>query len=441
MSKLKIVDRPPESLKPRPGNPRTHNRRQIRQIKASIRRFGFCNPILIDDNNSVVAGHGRLKAAKNLNLETVPTIRLSSLSEGELKAYALADNRLAQLAGWDDVLLTKELQYIVDLDIQFDIQPTVTGFDWPEIEAIIFDGDAENVSADDIQGCLHDGPTITQVGDLWIIGGSHRLLCADATCAKSFAALMAGAFARLVFTDPPYNVRIRGNVSGLGRKKHGEFVMASGEMNADDYLAFLHSFINAVVAVSIDGALHYICIDWRHVHDLLSAGQDVYSKLINICVWNKDNGGMGSLYRSKHELIAVFKSGPAPHLNNVQLGKYGRNRTNIWDYPGVCSLGADRQAALAMHPTVKPVTMVADAILDASERGDIVLDPFVGSGTTIMAAERTGRRCYAMELDRRYVDVAIRRYRQHTGQTAVLASTGQTFDEIEAEYAELLGDT
>lgn len=434
---LEIVDVPTPQLKPRSGNPRSHTSRQIRQIATSIKRFGFVNPILTDDLGHVIAGHGRLEAAGMLGMETVPTVRLSGMTEAEIRAYVIADNRLAELAGWDANLLRIEFDWLDTHGLEID--PVITGFDLPDIDFILTDettGDPDPADQMPVQDA--DAPVVTQQGDLWLLG-DHRLLCGDATIAANFDSLMDGETARMVFTDPPYDVRIAGNVSGLGKKAHGEFVMGSGEMDELAFDAFLKAFMRAAVASSVGGTLHYVCIDWRHIHALLSAGRDVYSDLKNICVWNKANGGMGSFYRSKHEIVAVFKAGTGKHVNNIELGSHGRNRTNVWDYAGMTSPSAERDDALALHPTVKPVALVADAILDASHRGDVVLDPFVGSGTTILAAERTGRRCFAMELDPGYVDVAIRRFEQHTGQAAVHAVTAQTFT-YTRDLAEMLGD-
>jgi DNA modification methylase len=273
---------------------------------------------------------------------------------------------------------------------------------------------------------------VTRPNDLWSLG-RHKLLCADATKVDSFNRLLTSGPAQMVFIDPPYNVPIQGNVGGLGSIKHREFAMASGEMGEAEFTAFLRTSFGHLVSRSAAGSIHYVCIDWRHCFELLSAGRDTYAELKNLCVWNKDNGGMGSLYRSKHELIFVFKNGDAPHINNVKLGVHGRNRANVWNYPGANSLREGRLEELAMHPTVKPVALVADAILDCSKRGAIVLDCFGGSGTTLIAAERTGRRARVMELDPAYVDVTVRRFQQLSGEPAIHADTHRSFDETERE--------
>ena len=247
--------------------------------------------------------------------------------------------------------------------------------------------------------------------------GQHRLYCGNALEDMSYAALMGDSRAQMVITDPPYNVPIKGHVRGKGKVQHREFEMASGEMSEGEFETFLKTSLGHMAAYSLPGSLHYFFMDWRHMRELLRAGYYTYDELKNICVWVKRNSGMGSHYRSRHELVLLFKLGNAPHINNVELGRFGRNRTNVWEYAGVNSFGKDRDAALAMHPTVKPAAMIKDAIMDSSNRGDITLDPFLGSGTTLIAAEQSGRRGYGMELDPLYVDTAIRRWEALTGQT------------------------
>jgi DNA modification methylase len=426
MDKLHIEYKPIASLKPYIGNPRTHSNGQLQQIAKSITTFGWTNPILIDGDGGVIAGHGRLEAAKLLRLETVPTIRLSDLSEAQKRAYILADNKLAENAGWNNELLAIELQFLVDTDLEFDV--TVTGFEMGEID-ILLDADNDDDAVPETVPAPDPGPPVSRPGDLWLLG-AHRLYCGDALEAASYEAVLAGAKADLIFTDPPYNVPITGHVCGKGAIKHDEFAMASGEMSPAQFEAFLAQVFDRLVAASRDGSVHYICMDWRHMGEIIAAGSDRYAELKNLCVWAKDNGGMGSLYRSQHELVFVFKNGKAPHINNVELGRYGRNRTNVWRYAGVNSFGRERLEDLAAHPTVKPTAMIADAIKDCSNRGDLVLDPFCGSGAILLAAQETGRRAAAIELDPKYVDVAIRRFKEKTGMAATLASTGECFAAI-----------
>ncbi len=416
------------SLKPARRNPRTHSEKQIRQIADSIETFGFTNPVLIDAGDHVVAGHGRLRAAKLLGMSTVPTLRLDHLTPEQIRAYVIADNKLAENAGWDRDLLALELQELAELDLSFDLE--VIGFETAEIDLLIGGNALKGADpADEIQEVDPNTPVVSRPGDLWFIG-PHRLLCGDATEAASYERLLSGKKAQIVFVDPPYNVAIDGHVSGLGRIQHNEFAMASGEMSEEEFIGFLVKALGHHAAFSAEGALHFVCMDWRHVAELLATGRRVYTELKNVCVWVKTNAGMGSLYRSQHELVFVFKKGRAPHTNNVELGRHGRTRTNVWTYPGANSFGPGRAEALAMHPTVKPVRLVADAILDGSRRKAIVLDGFAGSGTTLLAAERTGRRGYGLEIDPRYVDVALRRLAEHAGLEAVHAESDRTFAEV-----------
>lgn len=427
--RLNVEHQPITSLTLRRNNPRTHSTKQIRQIAASIETFGFTNPVLIDSSNTVIAGHGRVRAAKQLGFDTVPTIQLEHLTKDQVRAYVIADNKLAECAGWDRGLLAIELQGLAEIDLDFDLE--VMGFETAEIDLLI-DGAAESDEsdpADAITGTDPDLPTVSQPGDLWAIG-PHRLLCANALDSSAYAHLLANQKAQMVFVDPPYNVPVGGHVSGLGRVRHTEFAMASGEMSEAEFTAFLAKALGHHASHSSNGALHFVCIDWRHAGDLLAASHPIYSECKNLCVWVKTNAGMGSLYRSQHEFVYVFKVGSAPHVNNVALGRYGRTRSNVWRYAGVNSFGAERDEALAMHPTVKPVRLVADAILDCSRRGDRVLDGFAGSGTTLLAADRTGRIGYGLEIEPRYVDAALGRLAEHAGLEAVHFESGRSFGEV-----------
>jgi DNA modification methylase len=430
--KFEVKLRAAKSLILYAGNPRTHSAKQIRQIADSIVEFGWTVPILIDRNGRVIVGHGRLAAAILLGVEQVPTICLDQLTEAQIRAYIIADNKLAENAGWNQQKLAAELQFLSNLDIDFDL--TVTGFETAEIDLLIQGSDSIGAGGveDEIPPIDPSTPTVTQLGDLWI-ASEHRVLCADATKKISFTQLLGRKKAQMAFIDPPYNVPIVGNVSGLGSNRHREFPMASGEMSEFEFIGFLKTALGNLVAFSVDGSIHFICMDWRHLYELLGAARGVYSELKNLCVWNKDNGGIGSFYRSKHELILVFKNGTAAHINNIELGRFGRNRTNVWNYPGANSLRDGRRDELAMHPTTKPVAMVADAILDCSKRGGIVLDCFAGSGSTLIAAEKTGRRSYLMELDPAYVDVAIRRFEKLTGEQAIHADTRRKFADVQRE--------
>jgi DNA modification methylase len=421
---LAITYRAVADLKPYPRNARTHSRKQLKQIAAAIKEFGFTNPVLIDESDQIIAGHGRVAAAKLLGVAEVPTLQLSHLSPLQKRAYILADNRLAEKAGWDKEILAVELQGL--LDDGFEV--VLTGFEVPEVD-VVLDMAAEAKSdrhADDDIPVV--GPAVSQPGDLWRLG-NHRLLCGNALDSICYDTLLGGTKAALVITDPPYNVAINGHVGGKGQIQHRDFAMGCGEMTSSDFTTFLTTTFEHLAANSTDGSIHYAFMDWRHMQEMLEAGHAVYSELKNLCVWNKTNGGMGSFYRSKHELVFVWKAGTAPHLNNFELGQHGRSRSNVWSYAGVNAFRAERMDELQMHPTVKPVGLVADAIRDCSRRGDLVLDPFCGSGTILIAAERTGRKARALEIDPAYVDVAIRRWEALTGKSATLI-TGETFEEI-----------
>lgn len=420
-----IERRPIADLKPYKGNPRTHSKRQIRQLAESLQRFGWTNPVLIDDVGGIVAGHGRVEAAKLLGLEAVPTIRLGAMSEAEKRAYILADNRLAELAGWDAELLAIELQFLLDADIDFEVE--ITGFDAADIDRIL-GGAGAATEPEAVPEPDPEAPIVSRPGDLWEIG-RHRLLCGDARERASYERLLAGEMAQMVFTDPPYNVPIHGHVSGLGATRHRSFAMASGEMRPAEFTGFLRTVFRQFVAVSRDGAIYYVCMDWRHLREMLDASEGVYTELKNLCVWAKTNAGMGSFYRSQHELVFVFTAGRGAHINNFGLGEKGRHRTNVWTYAGVNTFREGRQADLAAHPTVKPAAMIADAILDCSKHGGVILDAFAGSGATLIAAERTCRRGRAIEIDPAYVDLCVRRLEAETGRRARLAD-GTQFNDV-----------
>jgi DNA modification methylase len=417
---------PIATLKPYPRNARTHSSRQIAQIARSIERFGFTNPVLVDDDGMILAGHGRVKAALSLGMATVPIVRLSHMSEAEKRAYIIADNRLAEKAGWDSDLLAFELQGLIDLGFEVEI----TGFETAEIDLLLDEAAARD--PDSTAGPEDDHPeppkvAVSRPGDVWLLG-RHRVICGDALDPAVYAALMGDERAGLVFTDPPYNVPVAGHVRVADG--HREFAMASGEMTQDAFTSFLETSLGHAAAWSRDGAIAFVCMDWRHMGELLAAGRSVFTELKNVCVWAKTNGGMGSFYRSQHEMVFVFKHGAAPHVNTIELGRTGRYRTNVWSYPGVNVFKAGRGDELAMHPTVKPVALVEDAIKDASRRGDLVLDPFGGSGTTLIAAERCGRTARLVELDPLYVDVIVARYERYAGKSAKLSATGVAFDDL-----------
>ena len=421
---------PIDLLKPYPGNARTHDERQLAKIASSLESFGWMNPILAEKDGTIVAGHGRWMAAKSLGLEQCPVIRVEHLTPDMARAYRLTDNKLAELAGWDDEILKIELQHLSSIELDFSIE--TIGWDHAEIDVMLDPQTSQVGDPADEDVPPPAEVAVTRPGDLWLAGDS-RILCASALEAESFAMLMNGKQAAMAFIDAPYNVPIAGHVSGLGKTKHREFVAGSGELSDTEFRGFLATSGKLLADNCSDGAIIMMCMDWRGLLQLQLAIGDAGLALINLAVWAKTNGGMGTLYRSQHELVLVAKKGKAPHINNVQLGKHKRYRTNVWRYAGVNSFGRNRMEQLSAHPTPKPVAMVADAIRDVSHRGQIVLDCFMGSGTTLLAAERTRRVAYGMDLDPLYVDLTIRRWEKLTGACATLESTGQTFAEVEEE--------
>ena len=410
--RLTIAYRHPGELRPDPRNARTHPKKQIEQIQSSIAAFGFTNPVLADSDNVLIAGHGRLLAAKALGLTAIPVIELAGLSNAQKRALRLADNKIALNAGWDVEILQQELSDLAVLDVDIDL--TLTGFSTGELDVLLRgadDPDDEAIPAVPVE-------PRTRSGDIWNLG-NHRIGCGDSRDIAFVRRVVGeGAKVDVAFMDPPYNVKIGGNAVAQG--SHREFAMASGEMSGTEFRLFLTATLGNAVAVSRDGAVHFICMDWRHMDDLSAACGPLYGALLNLCIWNKSNAGMGSLYRSKHELVYVYRTGTVLHLNNVELGRHGRNRTNVWDYASVNSLRGSRRDDLALHPTVKPTGLVANAIEDVTRRGDVVLDLFLGSGTTLIAAERTGRCCRGIEFDPCYVDVALARWSEKTGLEPVL---------------------
>jgi DNA modification methylase len=423
----KIENVQTSSLIPNPRNVRTHTDRQISQIAVSIERFGWLVPIVVGDDNMIAAGHGRWLAAKQLKLAEVPVIRAQFLTDTDRRAFALAENRIADLSGWDDKLLADELNILFEHGYELEI----TGFSTADLDFSLPE-DIAPEEAEEVELHNPDTALVSRVGDLWLVG-PHRLLCGDACLAASWEALLTHERAALVFADPPYNVKIDGFVSGNGKNRHREFVMGAGEMSPPEFTAFLRAIFRNCVRFSKTGSIHYHCMDWRHTRELLDAADGVYSEHKQLVVWKKDNGGQGAFYRSQHELVFVFKSGKAKHTNNFGLGETGRYRTNVVEYAGANTFRKGRDADLAAHSTVKPTALVADFILDCSNRGDLVVDPCLGSGTTLIAAHRTGRRGAGIELDPGYADTALRRLSLATGIEPVLAGDGRTFDEVSAD--------
>jgi len=419
-----------------PGNPRVHSDKQIRQIAASITEFGFTVPLLLDAQRRIIAGHGRLEAAKLIAMREVPTISLTHLTPLQSRALMIADNKLSANADWDENLLAQQFATLSEADLNFDLE--ITGFETAEIDMFV---EGLNMPEDDADRAdqlpaEHDQSPVSVPGDVWRLN-EHLVSCANALDLRAYARLMGRRKAAAIFTDPPFNLRINGHVGGLGKIRHREFAQASGEMSEAEFADFLERALGNGAKFSRDGAIHFVAMDWRHLSELLAAGRKVFTEVKNLCVWTKNNGGMGSFYRSQHELFLVFKSGNGPHRNNFELGQYGRYRTNVWQYPGATSFSRSGEEGnlLALHPTVKPVRLVADAILDVTKRGDIVLDQFLGSGTTVIAAEKTGRVCYGLEIDPLYVDTVVRRWQTFSGKTAIHNDSGRAFPAVETERA------
>jgi DNA modification methylase len=423
---------PINQIKPNRRNPKTHPAKQIRQIANSMVAFGFTTPLLVTEDGTLIAGEGRYKAAQLLGLATVPVIELAGLSPARQRALAIADNRIAENSGWNRERLAIEIPELAELLEADGLDVSILGFEAVEIDQLVTDFEEDAADPQDaIEPQWLKDWAVSKPGDLWVLG-PHRLACGDARSAADVARLMARCRADMAFLDPPYNRRIAGAV-GRGRTKHSEFIMASGEMSSADYVRFLGASLSAAASVSRDGALHYACTDWRHISELMAAAKAVYGDTINIAVWVKSNAGQGSFYRSQHEFVGIFRVGQASHLNNIELGRHGRSRSNVWQYAGVNTFRAGRLEELRSHPSAKPVALIADAIKDCTRRGEIVLDTFCGSGSTILAAERVGRHARALEIEPRFVDVAIRRWQAFTRRDARHAESGLSFDEIAAE--------
>ncbi|MEM8936285.1 MAG: DNA methyltransferase, partial [Pseudomonadota bacterium] len=426
-----IQDRLVTALKAYQNNPKTHSDAQINQIIKSIETFGWTYPILVDEDLMVLAGHGRLEAAKRMVLKKVPTLKVVGLTQAQKKAYVIADNKISENGGWDSDLLQIEFESLSGMDLNFDLE--LTGFSAPQIDIAL--GRASNDNSGDQEDldpgvAVMDHAPVTKPGDLWRLG-DHLLYCGDVGLPESYEALGVRDPIAMVIADPPYNVPARQLSPGL--RDRAQFTMGSGEMSSEDYIGFLTWTLSKAKAETRDGGLFYVFMDWRHIAELTAAADHCALTQLNLCVWNKSNAGLGSFYRSKHELIFVLKTGDAPHINNIELGVHGRNRSNVWDYAGANGFSRDGRDGLKGHPTPKPVALLADAILDATHQGNVVLDLFSGSGSAILAAEQTGRIARSIEIDPLYVDYAIARFQQKTGIHAVHAKTGQRYEALRAD--------
>lgn len=426
------------SIQPHPDNPRTHPKKQIRQIAESIKAFGYRMPVLVDQDTRLICGHARVEACKLIGMELVPALRVTDLSDAQVRALMIADNRLTEVSAWDDQLLGENLKILSDLELDFDIESI--GFDYGEIDQRILaieDIRQDEDDASDEAPDPDDVAPVTQPGDLWILDegeSGHRVLCADSTDRASYRRLLGVRRAAMIFTDPPYNLPARA-IGQVCAGEHGNFEMGAGEMTPEQFTGFLGGVMEQLCEASEPGSIHYLCMDWRHAPEMLAAGLDRYTNFKNLCVWVKNRPGMGTFYRSQHELVFVFKHGDARHRNHFGLGEHGRTRSNVWSFPSVRSLDAtdgdpDGAEALKLHPTIKPVRLIEEAILDCSRRNEIVLDPFLGSGSTLIACEKTNRACAGIELSPKYVDVTIARWRGWTGGEAVHEQTGKTYTEL-----------
>jgi DNA modification methylase len=427
--RLCVNYRAPSALFAYNNNPRVHNAKKLAKLRKSIERFGILAPVLIDASGTVIDGHARLTIAIQLSLAEVPVISTEGLAEADVRAVRLAMNRLQDEATWDPQRLRLEFEWLMKLDFDLDL----TGFDATEIDMSLDIGPepagmVEEISEEELAA---ERPLVTQKGDVWVLG-PHRVGCGNCLDASFRATVIGDLNIAVCFADAPYNVRVQGHVSSLA--KHEEFAMASGEMSLAEFLAFCTSFCGVIAEVVAPGAIAFLCMDWRGIAVLVQATEAVGLELLNIAVWVKTNPGMGSLYRSQHELIAVVKRPGWRHRNNVELGKNGRSRSNVWTYRGVNVMGPERHL-LFEHPTVKPAALVGDALKDVSRAGDIVFDPFLGSGSTLIAAERTQRRCIGIEIAPKYVDLTIRRWQAETSKQAVREHDGASFDEVAAILA------
>lgn len=420
---LQLVRTPIARLKGARRKLHKDDERQVQDIVTSFKAFGVSRPILISGDRTIVDGHTTVEAARRLGLEEIPAVVVDHLDETELRLFRLAINRLPQKAVWDLNELKLEFSELIALDAPIEL----SGFSLPEIDQILFEDEQEGPEPFDLEPELDDEP-VTRAGDLWQLD-DHRIICGNALCEADYDTLLGDERVRLVMTDVPYNVPVQGHIT---RGDHAEFRMASGEMSAEEFLAFNAIWMRLCLAALLPGGLLATFIDWRGVNTILNAAASLGMWLLNIVVWGKTNAGMGSLWRSQHELLPVFKVDNEPHVNNVELGAHGRWRSNLWTAPGASSLGSDSREGLKVHPTVKPTALLEDALLDITHPGDAVLDPFLGSGSMILAAENTGRRGFGIELEERYVDVAIRRWEQRTGRSAILAETGETFAQVAA---------
>jgi len=418
-----------EVLKTDLAHPRKATPKQVKAATGFIRATAFTPPIVVDRNDVIIVGEEWLEAARILGVSKVQVMVADTLTNDQIRIFRIAYTKIQTQGEWDPERLRTEFLLILDEGLTADIGLECTGFETAEIDMIL----CSQLDGSDLEESVQidpEAPVVSQVGDIWC-ADNHRIACCNSLDIDLVRALTENNSIDLVCSDPPYNVKIDGFVSGKGQVKHREFAMASGEMSPADYNDFLYNSLLNTTKNLKNGGFVYLCIDWRHMEELQAAAKRCGLVLVNVCVWDKGTGAMGSLYRSQHELVFVFKKGKHPHQNNIQLGKFGRNRTNVWSYPSA-NMSKEGREALKDHPTPKPVNMIADIIKDVTKIGEKVFDPFLGGGTALIAAEKTSRICYGIELDPRYVDVTIRRWQELTGREAIHYQTGLTFADHEA---------
>lgn len=409
---------------------RKHKPAEMKKLRASLQEYGMVTPIVIDADGKIIDGVGRYNAARDLGMQEIPVaVAPTGLTKAQLAALSLGLNRLPQGTTWDEAVLLDVLHEVTSADLPAEL----TGFDDIEIDRILTPRTTD-LDEDVVEETVTERQPVSVAYDIWGIG-EHRLYHGDARDPTLYAHAFEKEKAALVVADPPYNIPIDGGISARGAVKHPDFVEGSGELTDDEYEALIGEVMALCTSWSNDGALHYFFIDWRHVGQLDRVGRKVYPRLVHIVVWAKSNWGVGDFYRHQHELVLVFKSGDAPHVNNVARGRSGRSRSDLWQYDGATSFSKTRKQNLADHPTVKPLAMIEDLIQDASNPGDLVFDPFAGSGTTLIAAHRKKRRAVIVEMDGRYVDAALRRFMRVLKIEPIQLKTGKTFSEIAAERA------
>ena len=401
---------------------RRHTKKQLRKAVHMFAEQGIISPIVVDRSYRIIDGHLRVMAARELGIDALDALVLSDISDAQRIELELALNRLPEDSTWDAANLKIKIEQL----IEYNVDLTFTGFETAEIDNIL---SFEVIEPEDQNSTATD--PVTQVGDIWRVG-DHIIACGNALSPDEVLGNVLDGLelAKACITDPPYNVPTAGHIRTT--QKHAEFAMAAGEMNDQDFTEFLSRSITASLPYMDTTALYYLFMDWRHVGNLNTAAK--YNGLIqqNLCVWSKTNAYMGSFYRSQHELVGVYSRSDR-FQNNIQLGSSGRYRNNVWIYEGVNSFSATRADDLTDHPTIKPTQMIADIILDCTSIGDCVYDPFLGSGTTCQAAERTRRRCLGIEYEPRYVDVALKRLKDRCGLDAIHLASNLSYAEIAAE--------